>query len=367
MKEENEELQKKYSELNDQMDESLKIKEEISMMDISLTNSVKKNKQKFSKTIVSPIQTAVNNPAFLSDSDDEEFQSFDKTMQKPKQSRSPFSLNALLLTPAKIGLQPWNDNLQNFVEWYSTMRMPIEAAIKTAGDQQCIIRLILMCLPTKYRWIGSMIADDTTITTVEEAKKKIIKLIYPQGLIKDFFDINMGSNENPMTFLNRLQDNLEATEDLNSAFLLRAIEEKLVKNLSNAQNVELQRLLPDDRTTLTFDKLKESLRKAVTLTANQKTCNSVNFMGEEILQAINALQKDMKKCFICNSTDHLASRCPKGRKNFRNQSFGKIGSKRETKTKKDGISNRSFRCYFCKNTGHYKKRLPEIQNFLAER
>ena len=272
-------------------------------------------------------------------------------MQKPSQKQSNFSLAALTLTPHKIGLKPWDDNLMNFVEWYSSMRMQIEAAIKSVENEEAsIIRLILMCLPAKFQWVAHTIVDKTEITTVEQAKNEIIKMIYPQGLLKDFFDANMTTSENPMTFLSRLKDNL-VNQDLDSKFLLQALEEKLIHNLTNSQNLELQRLLQSQRQNLTFEKLKESLRKAVILTSNQKNQKNINFIGEEILAAVNAIQKNMKKCFICNSSEHIASSCPK-RRNFRKESNGKnrFGSRRETKTKKSGN-----RCHFCDIPGHYKR------------
>ena len=350
LKTENEDWMKRYSDLNDKMDESLRLKDEIDQMDISLTASVKKQQQKM-KNMVSPISSIVN-PCFVSDSDeDEEFQSCEKTIQKPLQHKSNFSLAALTLTPQKIGLKAWDDNLQNFVEWFSSMRMQIEAAIKSAAAEEAsIIRLILMCLPAKYQWVAHTIVDKTEITTVEQAKNEIIKMIYPQGLLKDFFNANMTTTENPMSFLNRLQDNL-VNQDLNSPFLLQALEEKLINNLSNTQTVELQRLLQSQRQNLTFEKLKDCLRKAVILTTNQKNQNNINFMGEEILAAVNALHRNMKKCFICNSTDHIASSCPK-RRNFQKNSNGKnrFGSRRETKTKKSGN-----RCHFCNIPGHFKR------------
>ena len=143
-------------------------------MDISLTASVKKQQQKF-KNMVSPINFV--NPCFASDSDEEEeYVSCEKTMQKPSQKQTNFSLAALTLTPHKIGLKPWDDNLMNFVEWYSSMRMQIEAAIKSVENEEAsIIRLILMCLPAKFQWVAHTIVDKTEITTVEQAKTKSLR------------------------------------------------------------------------------------------------------------------------------------------------------------------------------------------------
>ena len=347
MKEEHMQLQQKFSDLVHKMDESLKIKESVSAMDISLTDSVKKNMAKFSRDGLSPIKSGLNNPAYESDTDDDdEFHSAERTVRKPTRS-----IAAMTLTPNKIGLKPWDPNLQNFSQWFSSMRMQIETAQQTVEKESAVVRLILMCLPSKYSWVTNTIADDTTIDTIDKAKKQILKLIYGErGLMEDFFALKMYPQEHPMTFLTRIQTNLESTEDMNSKFLLRAIEEKLVKNLDNATNIELQRLLTTaGRTSLTFDKLKESLQKAITLTGFRSD-NSVNHMGEEILTAINDLKGNMNRCYICHSPNHIASKCNNGKgSTFRSKNKKKEGSRREPKDTQDGS------CFYCKKSGHWKR------------
>ena len=344
MKEEHMHLQQKFSDLITKMGESLKIKESVSAMDISLTDSVKKNMAKFSKDDLSPIKSGLNNPAFLSDTDEEdEFHSAERTMKKPTRS-----IAAMTLTPNKIGLKPWDPNLQNFSQWFSSMRMQIEAAQQTVDNEKAVIRLILMCLPSKYSWVTNTIADDATMDTIEKAKKQILKLIYGErGLMEDFFALKMFPQEHPMTFLTRIQTNLESTEDMNSKFLLRAIEEKLVKNLDNATNIELQRLLTTaGRTNLTFEKLKTALQQSINLTG-YKSDSSVNQMGEEILTAINALRGNMNRCYICHSPNHIASNCNKGKgQTFRPKNKNREGSRREPKDQQDGSS------FYCKKKGH---------------
>ena len=76
--------------------------------------------------------------------------------------------------------------------------------------------------------------------------------------------------------------NLEATEDMNSKFLLRTVEEKLEKNLDRQTFIELQRLLTTERSTLTFDKIKMALQEAIRLTGGN---NDKDNGKEEILSA----------------------------------------------------------------------------------
>ena len=166
--------------------------------------------------------------------------------------------------------------------------------------------------------------------------------------MEDFFAIKMLHGEHPMTFLTRIQTNLESTEDMNSAFLLKSIEEKLTKNLDRTTKVELQRILAnEDRSSLTFIKLKEALQKAITLTGNES-----DNVGKttEILSAITAIQRKLNRCFICDSTDHLASQCNKQKAKFNKGPFKpREGFRRESKEKKDGS------CFLCKRHGHWKK------------
>ena len=124
----------------------------------------------------------------------------------------------------------------------------------------------------------------------------------------------------------------------------------LVKNLDSATNIELQRLLTTaGRTNLTFDKLKKSLQKAITLTGF-RIDNSAYHMGEEILSVINDLKGNMNRCYICHSPNHIASKCnnEKG-STFRSKDKKKGGSRREPKDTQDGS------CFYCKKSGHWKR------------
>ena len=102
LKAENNDLNRNYGEIVEKMEESIRIKESISQMDISLTDSVKKSKKTIAQS-GSPIKInpGVANPNFL-DSDEEEdsFCTPDHTVHKPKQS-----IMALTLTPSKCGLK----------------------------------------------------------------------------------------------------------------------------------------------------------------------------------------------------------------------------------------------------------------------
>ena len=207
-----------------------------------------------------------------------------------------------------------------------------------------------MCLPHKYSWVQNTIADDSTIDTVSKAKAKIIKLLYnDRGFIDDYNQLKINSGEHPMTFLMRIQTNLEATEDLNSKFLLRNVEEKLEKNLDRQTYIELQRLLTKERSNLTFDKIKVALQEAIRLTGGN---NDKDNGKEEILSAISALQRNINRCYHCNSPDHLASQCFKQKNGRNNKNFQRPreGFQREHKDKKDGSL-----CFFCKKPGHWKK------------
>ena len=350
MKKEKSLLEEQFSKLNNEMSQSLAMKESISAMDISLTNSVKKNNKQLEKNLKqsgSPLKFALNNASFMDDSDDEEeFGTPERTMAKNTMN----SITAMTFsTPQKLGLTKWDPNLMNFSEWFSSMRMPIEGAQSQSGNnEKQIIRLVLMCLPHKYSWVVNSIADDTQINTIEKAKKAILKMIYGErGLMEDFFDMKMHQSEHPMTFLTRCQSNLESTEDMDSAFVLKAIEEKLIKFLDRATKVELQRILAnEDRKNLTFQKLKDALQKAITLTGNEQDKSNGK---DEILSAINAIQRRLNRCYICDSTDHFASQCNKHYSKSKRGTFKpKEGFRRESKDKKDG------NCFYCKQPGHWK-------------
>ena len=349
LKQENEELQQKFAKLNNAMNESLEIKQSASAMDISLTNSVKKSQRKFSKISTSPIVGELLNPGFISDSEDEsdDFKTPDRTLAKPKST----SIAAMTLTPSKIGLKAWSPEVMNFSQWFSQSRMQIEAATALSdNNEKAVIRLILMCLPHKYSWVQNMIADDSTIDTVSKAKAKIIKLLYnDRGMIDDFNKISIRSGEHPLTFLERMATNLEATEDMNSKFLLRTVEEKLEKNLDRQTFIELQRLISKERSTLTFEKIKVALQEAIRLTGGN---NDQDNGKEEILSAISALRRNINRCYHCNSPEHIASQCYKQKngKNYKNFQRPREGFQREHKDKKDGSL-----CFFCKKPGHWKK------------
>ena len=295
VKKEREDAQGKLSDLAEAMEISLQVKEGATEADIQLTDSVKKNKKQIGKALAgSPILADLNNSAWFEDSEEDsgDYGTPEKTLKK---TESVHSLAAMTLTPSKIGLKSWDENLQNFSAWFASMRMQKEAAKNLSGNEPAVIRLILMCMPHKYSWVTNAIADNASIVTVAEAKKEILKMIYGErGLLDDFMKIKIQAGEHPNSFLQRIQTNLETTEDLNSSFVLKSIEEKLIKNLDNTTNVEFQRLLNAvGRSKMTFAKLKESLQSAVKLT-NASNNGKVNEIGE-ILTAINAMQRSMNK------------------------------------------------------------------------
>ena len=352
LKKERDELQEKLSELTDRMDESLRIKEEASRMDISLSEHVAKNNEDMAKSFISPINRGIVNQSFDQsyDSDDDQFFSpSDKTLHKKNKP----TLAQMTLTPNKIGLRQWDENLQSFGQWYASMRMQIEAAIQTVKNEPAVIRLILMCMPSKYSWVANAIADDTSIVKVDKAKTEILKLIYGEnGLMNEFFALRRGTGEHPMTFLQRISTVLES-EDMDSKFLLKSIQEKLASNLDNPTNVELQRLLTAvGQNNMTFQKLKESLQTAIKLTGNQTEHKSLNKFGTEILSAIQRLDSKVNRCYSCGSTTHFADKCPEKRKDRKPNFKKNNGSNREPKTKSDG---RKSVCYNCGKPGHFKK------------
>ena len=358
VKKEREDAQGKLSDLAEAMEVSLQIKEGATEADIQLTDSVKKNKKKLGKAVAGSPILANFSSAWLDDSEEDsgEYGTPDKTFKK---TESVHSLAAMTLTPSKIGLKTWDENLQNFSAWFASMRMQIEAAKNLSGNEPAVIRLILMCMPHKYSWVTNAIADNSSIVTVADAKKEILKMIYGErGLLDDFMKIKIQAGEHPNSFLQRIQTNLETTEDLNSTFVLKTIEEKLIKNLDNATNVEFQRLLNAvGRSNLTFAKLKESLQSAVRLT-NASNNGKVNEIGE-ILTAINAMQRSMNKNY--NGGEHGPNK-KYPNQDRRKDNQNKEASKRESKTKKDGSSgSRKFtgKCYECGERGHFKRNCPK--------
>ena len=355
-KEEKESMQEKLDDLSQRMEISLQMKEDIQETDIQLTDSVKKNRKRFSKIGCSPIALGQYNQAYLSDTDEETgmFQTPEKSFDEKK--RNAHSLTAMTLTPNKIGLKAWDDSLQNFSQWFAAMRMQIEAGKALVDNEQAVIRLILMCLPSKFSWVTNAIADDSSITTISKAKKEILKMIYGErGLLEDFVNLKKSSVEHPNAFLQRIKTNLETSENLDSGFVLRMIEEKLVKNLDNSTNVEFQRLLNNTgRTNLTFAKLQTALQSAVRLTESSNNGN-INQMGEHLLNAMNNMQKKMNRCFNCGSTDHFMNKCPESKGSYKKfKGKKKEASNRESKTKKDGR-----KCYNCGKEGHIKRNCPE--------
>ena len=351
--EESESMKNKLNQLSEKMEISLQVKEDLHEADIKLTDSVKKHRKDFGKLSLSPIAMGVHNQSYLSDTeeDSDTFGTPCKTINKGNTSH----IAAMTLTPSKIGLKAWDDNIQNFSSWFSSMRMQIEAAKVIVDKEEAVIRLILMCLPSKYSWVTNAIADNADIKTVSQAKKEILNKIYGErGLLEDFVTLKMSNAEHPNSFLQRIKTDLEASEDLNSGFVLRMVEEKLTKNLDHTTNIEFQRLLKQvGRNNLTFKKLQEALESAVQLTESSNKGN-LNQMGLEILNAMNNMQKKINKCYGCGGTDHFMNKCPELKGKFKkNTPKLKKGSQREQKTKKDGR-----KCYKCGKEGHIQRNCP---------
>ena len=322
----------------EKLSQDLILKSELSEMEVDFMNSCKKSRSMVTRNI-SPVRLHIEDTE-----DEESFSSAQNTLNKTSVKPSNYMM-AMTLTPSKVGLKAWDDNLQSFSAWFLSMRMQIEAAQSQVTEEKAVIRLILMCLPSKYAWVANQIADDSSCTTLEKAKTKIISLIYGEkGLIDEFFNLKIAPGEHPLAFLQRIKSDLQPTEDLDSGFVTRSIIEKLVKNLDASTTVELKRILSGkDSKNIKFENIRESLQKAVQLTGLAKTDN-LNNIGTEILMALqqhgqrtggySGPRKETRTCFICKKVGHIAKNCWK-RKN-KGKFTDKSSNRRESKSKKDG-------------------------------
>ena len=331
-------LEDEKTRFREKLSQDLILKSELSEMEVDFMNSCKKSRSMVTRNI-SPVRLHIEDTE-----DEESFSSAQNTLNKTSIKPSNYMM-AMTLTPSKVGLKAWDDNLQSFSAWFLSMRMQIEAAQSQVTEEKAVIRLILMCLPSKYAWVANQIADDSSCTTLEKAKTKIISLIYGEkGLIDEFFNLKIAPGEHPLAFLQRIKSDLQPTEDLDSGFVTRSIIEKLVKNLDASTTVELKRILSGkDSKNIKFENIRESLQKAVQLTGLAKTDN-LNNIGTEILMALqqhgqrtggySGPRKETRTCFICKKVGHIAKNCWK-RKN-KGKFTDKSSNKRESKSKKDG-------------------------------
>ena len=331
-------LEDEKTRFREKLSQHLILKSELSEMEVDFMNSCKKSRSMVTRNI-SPVRLHIEDTE-----DEESFSSAQNTLNKTSVKPSNYMM-AMTLTPSKVGLKAWDDNLQSFSAWFLSMRMQIEAAQSQVTEEKAVIRLILMCLPSKYAWVANQIADDSSCTTLEKAKTKIISLIYGEkGLIDEFFNLKIAPGEHPLAFLQRIKSDLQPTEDLDSGFVTRSIIEKLVKNLDASTTVELKRILSGkDSKNIKFENIRESLQKAVQLTGLAKTDN-LNNIGTEILMALqqhgqrtggySGPRKETRTCFICKKVGHIAKNCWK-RKN-KGKFTDKSSNRRESKSKKDG-------------------------------
>ena len=332
-------LEDERTRYREKLSNDLIMKNELSEMEVDLKNSCKKSRSMIKQNI-SPVRLHIDDTE-----DEESFSSAQNTLHNISKVKYSNHMMAMTLTPSKVGLKAWDDNLQSFSAWFLSMRMQIEAAQSQVTEEKAVIRLILMCLPSKYAWVANQIADDSSCTTLEKAKAKIISLIYGEkGLIDEFFNLKIAPGEHPLAFLQRIKSDLQPTEDLDSGFVTRSIIEKLVKNLDASTTVELKRILSGkDSNKIKFENIRESLQKAVQLTGLAKD-NNLSNIGTEILMALqqqgqrtggySGPRKETRACFICKKVGHIAKNCWK--RKSKGKFTDKNGNKRESKGKKDG-------------------------------
>ena len=240
------------------------------------------------------------------------------------------------LTLSQIGMQPWNDRTTSFLDFMVSFN--VAAANMKIEDVKCI-QLLFSALPAKYSYVRTVISAlpvDITKSKYIQARTWLIKLIVggKEKIFHEFLNLQRKKEENYLMFYQKLVDYYLFSKDSgikfsdleNDSTAFKMIKEKMIAAYPNRYLPEFKRRLEGK------SKLNDIFTAVLDMRENfpdteENDREQWNGMGLNVLKQKNKDWQKNVKCFKCGIRGHIKRDC----------------YKRETKTKKSGISRRNDR------------------------